>query len=274
VDWLNRMWQTATSAQPVPEATLVWGSGLLVLVVLSVPVVWHLVRHLVTIVHEAGHAGVAVLAGRRLAGIRVHTDTSGLTTSWGRQGGPGLVFTLMAGYPAPAVVGLGVAWLLSRGYAVGALWALLVLLVLVLVQVRNLYGLWVVLVSTGVLVAVTGWAPTNLQVGAAYLVAWLLLLGAPRAVLEMTVTRRRGADTSDAGQLARLTRVPASVWVGLFFVLTVGVLALGVWLVAPTDGPEAVSGGSFRSPVALWEEQPAAAGSQLDFVHDLGEAVA
>ncbi len=238
MDWLNRMWHTATSAQPVPAPTLVWGSGLVVLVVLSVPVVWHVVRHLVTIVHESGHAGVAVLAGRRLAGIRVHTDTSGLTTSWGRKGGPGLVFTLMAGYPAPALVGVGVAWLLSRGYAVGALWALLVLLVAVLLQVRNLYGLWVVLVSAGAIVAVTGWAPTNVQVGVAYLVTWLLLLGAPRAVLEMAVTRRRGTDTSDAGQLARLTRVLAPIWVGLFFVVTVGALALGVWLLAPTDSTD------------------------------------
>ncbi|MDR3068194.1 MAG: M50 family metallopeptidase [Cellulomonas sp.] len=242
MDWLNRMWHTATTAQPVPEATLVWGSGLLVLVVLSVPVVWHVLRHLVTIVHEAGHAGVAVLAGRRLTGIRVHTDTSGLTTSSGRRGGPGLVLTLSAGYPAPAVVGLGVAWLLSRGYAVGALWALLLLLVAVLLRVRNLYGLWVVLVSAGVLVAVTGWAPVNLQVGVAYLVAWLLLLGAPRAVLEMAVSRRRGTDSSDAGQLARLTGVWASVWVGLFFVVTVWVMALGVWLLAPTDSPDPGSG--------------------------------
>lgn len=242
MDWLNRMWHTATSTQPVPEATLVWGSGLAVLVVLSLPVVWHVVRHLVTIVHEAGHATVAVLAGRRLAGIRVHTDTSGLTTSLGRKGGPGLVFTLMAGYPAPAVVGLGVAWLLSRGYAVGVLWVLLVLLVLVLLQVRNLYGLWVVLVSAGALVAVTGWAPTNVQVAVAYLVTWLLLLGAPRAVLEMAVNRRRGADTSDAGQLARLTGVLAPVWVGLFFVVTVGAMALGVWLLAPTVGPDPVAG--------------------------------
>ena len=156
MDWLNRMWHTATSVQPVPEPALVWGSGVLVLAALAVPTVWHVVRHLVTIVHEAGHATVAVLSGRRLAGIRVHTDTSGLTTSWGPKRGPGLVLTLTAGYPAPALVGLGVAWLLSRGYAVGALWVLLVLLALVLVQIRNLYGLWAVLVSAAVLVAVTG----------------------------------------------------------------------------------------------------------------------
>ena len=235
MDWLNRMWHTATSVQPVPEPALVWGSGVLVLAALAVPTVWHAVRNFVTIVHEAGHATVAVLSGRRLAGIRVHTDTSGLTTSWGPQRGAGLVLTLLGGYPAPAAVGLGAAWLLSRGYAVGALWALLVLLALVLVQIRNLYGLWAVLASAAVLVAVTGWAPTRLQVGVAYLVTWVLLLGAPRAVLELAVTRRRrrGRDTSDAGQLARLTSVPAGVWLFLFALLTLAALAFGGWLMLP-----------------------------------------
>jgi len=233
------MWQTATSVQPVPEPALVWGSGVLVLVALSVPTIWHVVRHLVTIVHEAGHATVAVLSGRRLAGIKVHTDTSGLTTSWGRAKGPGLVFTLLAGYPAPALVGVGAAALLARGYAVGTLWALLVLLALVLVQIRNLYGLWAVLVSAAVLVGVTGWAPTNLQVGVAYLVTWLLLLGAPRAVLELVITRsrRRGKDNSDPGQIARLTGVPAGVWLFFFAVITLAAGAFGAWLFLPAVPP-------------------------------------
>jgi len=233
------MWDTATSVQPVPEPALVWGSGVLVLGALAVPTIWRVVRHLVTIVHEAGHATVAVVAGRRLGGIKVHTDTSGLTTSWGPARGPGVVFTLLAGYPAPGVVGLGAAWLLSRGYAVGTLWAVLVLLALVLAQIRNLYGLWAVLASAGVLVAVTGWAPTNLQVGVAYLVTWLLLLGAPRAVLELTVTRnrRRGKDQSDAGQLARLTGVPAGLWVFLFAVLTLAAGVFGAWFFVPPAAP-------------------------------------
>jgi len=225
------MWRTATSVQPAAEPVVVWGSAAGVVLALSVPWVWHVVRHLVTIVHEAGHATAAVLTGRRLDGIRVHTDTSGLTTSWGSARGPGLVLTLLAGYPAPAVVGLGVAWLVSRGYAVGALWSLLVLLALVLLQIRNWYGLLAVLVSAGVLVAVTGWASTTVQVAAAHVVTWVLLLGAPRAVIELAVRRTR--RSSDAGQLARLTHVPAPVWVVLFGLVTIAALALGIHLALP-----------------------------------------
>jgi hypothetical protein len=183
----------------------------------------------VTIVHEAGHAGVAVLAGRRLAGIRVHADTSGLTTSWGPSRGAGLVFTLLAGYPAPALLGVGAAWMVTRGYAVAALWVLLVVLALVLVRIRNGYGLLVVLLSAGVVLAVTGWTSAEVCQSAACLVMWLFLLGAPRAVLELAAGASRG---SDAAQLARKTGVHRAVWIALFLVFTVGALAWGTCLVA------------------------------------------
>ena len=70
------------------------------------PPAWSITRHLVTLVHEAGHAAVAVLTGRRLNGIRLHTDTSGLTVSSGKPRGPGMIATAAAGYLAPSVLGL------------------------------------------------------------------------------------------------------------------------------------------------------------------------
>ena len=76
---------------------------------------WPLVRTLVTICHEAGHAVVAMAVGRKLSGIRVHSDTSGVTVSRGRPTGPGMIATLFAGYPGPALVGLGAAWLAGAG---------------------------------------------------------------------------------------------------------------------------------------------------------------
>ena len=51
------------------------------------------------------------------------------------------------------------------------------------------------------------------------LAAWgltaFLLLGAPRTVVELQIARRRhGGGTSDADLLARITPLPAIVWVG------------------------------------------------------------
>jgi len=233
--WIGDAWSDITTPQPVPSTAVVLGTAAVVLVVLVVPVAWHLARHGLTIVHEAFHAGVAVLVGRRLSGIKVHSDTSGLTVSSGKPRGPGMVATVAAGYTGPALLGLGAAYLLSRGYAVALLWLLLVVLVLVLVQIRNWYGLWSVLVTGALVVAVTFWGSAQVQLVFAYLVTWFLLLGAPRAVIEMQSQRRRrrgAADTSDAGLLGRLTHTPGALWVGILFLVCVAALLLGgAWLV-------------------------------------------
>lgn len=61
---------------------------------------WRLARRVLTMVHEGGHALAAVLVGRRLEGILLHSDTSGLTVSRGKRTGPGMVLTALAGYRA------------------------------------------------------------------------------------------------------------------------------------------------------------------------------
>lgn len=228
MDWLDETWQAISTPTGVPATSVVVGTAVAALLVLAVPVTWHLTRHGLTIVHEAGHAFVALLVGRRLSGIRVHSDTSGLTVSVGRPRGPGMVATVLAGYPAPALVGLGAAWLLSHGYALAMLWALLVLVFLVLLQIRNWYGLWAVLVSLVVLAALTVRASIPVQSAAAYLFTWFFLFGAPRAVLEMQAQRRRvRVDSSDAGLLGRLTHTPGLLWVGVLLVACVAALVVG-----------------------------------------------
>jgi hypothetical protein len=189
-------------------------------------------RNAVTIVHEGGHALAAVLTGRRLSGIRLESDTSGVTTSRGRPTGPGMVLTAFCGYPAPALVGLGAAWLLADGRAAGLLYASLVLLALVLVQVRNLWGLLTVGATGLLLAAVARHAPPPVQAGFAYLLCWFLLLAGFRPVVELQRKRAAGeAPESDADQLARLTGLPGIAWVGLFGLVSAAVLLVGgAWL--------------------------------------------
>ena len=144
-----------------------------------------------TIAHEGAHGLVALAAGRRLSGIRLHSDTSGLTVSAGRPTGLGMVLTCAAGYIGPGLFGLGAAALLAAGHAIGLLWALLALLALLLVQIRNWYGLWSVLVTGAVVFAATWWLPPEGQAAFAALATWFLLLAAPRTVLELQTSRRR-----------------------------------------------------------------------------------
>ena len=52
-------------------------AGVVALAVVVPHTVWRLARNAITIAHEGGHGLVALLTGRRLDGIRLHSDTSG-----------------------------------------------------------------------------------------------------------------------------------------------------------------------------------------------------
>lgn len=225
------------SVQPALSLWWVIGLGVVALVLTWSPVGYAVLRHLATLLHEAGHAIIGVLVGRQLRGIRLHSDTSGLTVSRGRPTGPGMIFTLLAGYPTPAVVGLAGAWLVNAGYAAGMLWALVALCAAMLVFIRNFYGLWVVLV-TGAGLAVLSWTATGQLISiVAYLIVWALLLMAPRTVVDLQRSRRRhrGRSRSDADQLATLTHLPAGLWVTVFWLTTTACLLAGGWLLLATS---------------------------------------
>ena len=233
MDVIREVWHRALTTQPAPSGGFILLTALLALLLVWAPGAWPITRHVVTIAHEAAHGLAALVSGRKLHGIRLHSDTSGLTVSAGRTTGPGMIVTAAAGYVGPALLGLAAAAVLADHRAVGLLWALLILLALLLIQVRNWFGLWSILLSAAVVFAVSWWLQPQVQSAFAYSLTWFLLLAAPRPVLELVTQRRStGTTSSDADQLARLTKVPAIVWVGFFLVVTVGALALGArWMV-------------------------------------------
>ena len=121
-------WDSLTT-QLDPSSALVLATGAGALVAVVVDVIWLRARHVVTIVHEGGHAVAALLTGRRLTGIKLHSNTSGLTLSVGRPRGPGMVITASAGYISPSLVGLLGVVLLAFDQVTVMLWAGTALLV-------------------------------------------------------------------------------------------------------------------------------------------------
>ena len=145
-------WDRVSAVAPAPDLGLVLLTALLAFAATSAPGTWRHTRHLVTIAHEGAH-GVAALAQRPAArghpaALR-HLRADASRSAADR--GFGMVVTSAAGYVGPALVGLLAATLLAHGHAVGVLWVLLVLLALLLLQIRNFFGLW------AVLLAGTGW---------------------------------------------------------------------------------------------------------------------
>ena len=233
---LARLWDRVSGSQPLPPAWVIGLTGLLALAVVLDSRSWRVAGKVITIAHEGGHALVSVLSGRRLDGIRLHADSSGVTYSRGRRAGPGLVLTATAGYVMPSLLGAGAAGLLAAGHLTAMLWLALALLAATFLAVRNVFGAGAVLVTAGAVFAVSYYAAPGVQAGFAYLAAWFLLFGGVRPVLELargSRRRRRWARGSDADQLARLTGTPAGLWITLFILVAFAALIAGAVLLVP-----------------------------------------
>lgn len=205
----------------------------------AITVVWRVTRNAVTIAHEGGHALIALLSGRKLKGIRLEFDTSGLTLSAGRPTGLGMILTLLGGYIAPSLVGVLGAWLLGGNRITLLLWLAVALLLLMLINIRNFFGVISLVVTGAIVFAVSWYASAQVQAAFAYAGVWFLLFGGVRPVFELQRLRSRGRmRDSDADQLARLTHLPALFWVGVFLVVNLLALATGAFLLAGQWLPE------------------------------------
>ncbi|MEU4213783.1 M50 family metallopeptidase [Actinoplanes sp. NPDC026623] len=239
IDSVSELWDNLFGAQPDPSGLLVLVTAVIALAVVSVRPLWRVARNAITIAHEGGHALVALLTGRKLRGIRLEFDTSGLTLSAGRPTGPGMMFTLLAGYIAPSLVGLGGAWLLGGNRIMLLLWVVVVLLLLMLINIRNVFGVVSVLVTGAIVFAVSWYGSPQTQAAFAYVGVWFLLIGGVRPVFELQKLRGRGRmPESDADQLAGVTHVPAIFWVGVFLAVDLAALVIGGFMLAGQWLPE------------------------------------
>ncbi|KAF5994948.1 M50 family metallopeptidase [Streptomyces sp. WAC00263] len=229
---LASLWDQVSGTQPDPDLWVVIATMVAALAVIVPHGVWRVSRNAITIAHEGGHGLVALLTGRSLSGIRLHSDTSGLTVSRGKPTGLGMILTASAGYTAPPLLGLGGAALLGLGRITLLLWLATALLVAMLVMIRNAYGALTVVLTGGTFLVVSWLSGPQVQAAFAYAVVWFLLLGGVRPAFELQAKRSRGgAGDSDADQLSRLTHVPAGLWLFLFHAVSLcSLLGGGRWL--------------------------------------------
>ncbi|MEU4237881.1 M50 family metallopeptidase [Actinoplanes sp. NPDC026619] len=233
IDSVSDLWDQLLGAQPDPPGLLVLLTALAGVLAVAFRPVWRVARNAVTIAHEGGHALMALLTGRRLRGIRLEFDTSGLTLSSGKPTGPGMMLTLLGGYIAPSLIGVLGAWLLGGNRITLLLWLAIVLLLLMLINIRNAFGVVSVLITGAIVFIVSWFASPEVQAVFAYAGVWFLLFGGVRPVFELQSLRRRGRmRESDADQLAHLTHVPALFWVGVFLIVNVAALVIGGFMLA------------------------------------------
>lgn len=211
VNWWNEVW---TRVAPNEGAVVVTPTALVVVlvvaaIVVGVSPVWRVLRLGITLVHELGHAVVGMLCGRGFTGFVLRGDMSGHAVTVGPSRGLGRSLTTWAGYPAPAVVGAGLAWFAGIGWAAPALVVVLVVLLLALIRVRSFTTALVTLVALAGVAALWWWRDDELQAAVLLGAGVVLVVGAWR---HLGAVFRGGGAESDPGVLARLTRVPAFLW--------------------------------------------------------------
>ncbi|CAM3677798.1 M50 family metallopeptidase [Smaragdicoccus niigatensis] len=190
-----------------------------------VVLLWTVVRHVVTIVHEGGHALAALATGRQLVGIRLHSDTSGLTLSRGKPYGAGMVVTAAAGYLAPPLAAMFVAFLMSEGHLRFLGLVTLAAVAIMLIFIRNVFGALLLVGAIVGLIWLDGHSTVDLQGQLFFVLAWLLVLGNLRTISETT---RNRTGRTDVDGLWRLTHIPRGLWIAVLYTVTVGAGAV-VW---------------------------------------------
>jgi len=235
---VSSLWRAVSTVDDPAPTALVVITAAIALVLVTVRPLWLKTRHVVTQAHEGSHALVAALVGRKLSGIRLHSDTSGVTVSSGNPRGPGMIATTFAGYTGPAVLGFAAATLLTVNRPAAVLWSILAALALLLLLIRNPYGFVSVVIAGALVGAAAYLGDPVVRYAAAYLITWVLLLGATRPVLELARTHRRGrGQGSDADQLRWLTHLPAGLWIALFALVTAGTAVYGTMRIVATQWP-------------------------------------
>lgn len=213
----------AQAPLPGAEAALI---GLTVASVLLIPLLWQVAGHLDTMAHEGAHAIVASAVGFTVVGIMMDRDTSGATAFRGRRAGLRRLLTAFAGYLGPSAFGLWAARLIATGHAAAVLPIAITLLVVLLLMIRRSFGLISVPAAIAALAAVIRYDHGRPEEVIAYAMTWLLLLTGLRTALA------HGANASDAGTLAAITRLPRRLWAWLWLAGAFGALVIaGTWLV-------------------------------------------
>lgn len=227
VDWID---EVRARLEPVTGEVLLDRSTVLVvlagaLLVVAVGPLWQVLRLAVTLVHELGHAIVGLAVGRRFTGFVLRGDMSGHAVTVGRSRGIGRVVSTWAGYPAPAVVGAGMAWVAGRGWSGAFISGVLVILLFALVRVRSALTLLVMLVALLATAALWWWRDDVLQAQVLVGTGIVLVVGAWRHLAAVAGSPDRA---SDPGVLASLTHVPRVIWNLTFAAVCAG----ATWLVA------------------------------------------
>lgn len=187
---------------------------LLALVLARLPLIGLPLDWAETFFHELSHGLVALFTGGQVESLRLHLDGSGLCTF--RGGWP--FAAAFAGYAGAPLWGLAIFRLAGGGRILAGALAVGVLLVM-LFWVRDPITLLIAGVLLTLFALPLRWRPGDWLRSACEVLGLAVILNALRAP-----TALFGNGIGDAAELARMSWIPASVWIVLWLAIALGCL--------------------------------------------------
>ena len=193
--------------------------GFLVLAILltHVPILGSYVKVINTVVHESGHAFIALLGGH-VERISLFSNTEGVTYST-QSNWIGAFFTSLAGYLFSSIIAFLSFWLIGKKYYRIFIGILLVFIGLNLIfWVRNIYGLFWLLTFGAAFLVLLFKGRQSLINTVLLLIATILLVESVSSAYEiMLISFLHANSAGDALNLAKLSAfIPVQIW-GIFF---------------------------------------------------------
>jgi hypothetical protein len=195
-------------------------TGLVVFIAFLIDGVWRFARHFSVIAHEGAHVAAGWSVGYRVSGVELNRDATGATATRG-PGGFRSVIISFAGYLGPSLFGLAAACFIALDQVTVALGLALVCLAIMMILIRNFFGVISVAISGVLVFLVLRYGSPEVQAVAACALSWFLLFSGVRWVL------MHGTGAQDAISLTQSTRIPRFIWVIFWLAMTVAALWVG-----------------------------------------------
>ena len=189
----------------------------LAIILTSAPIIGNYVKVINTVVHESGHAFIALFGGH-VQRISLFSNTEGVTVST-QSTWVGTFFTSMAGYVFSSLFAFLSFWLIGKKYYRIFIGIILLLISLNLIfWVRNIYGVfWLITFGAAFVFLLFKGNQTVVQ-SCLLLIATILLVQSVSSAYDiLLISFVTPQSAGDAGNLSKLTGfIPVQIW-GIFF---------------------------------------------------------
>ncbi len=187
------------------------------LIVSRIPVIGKFFRSTNTLIHESGHAIVTLLTSGSVVSIDLNSDTSGAATTQSKY----WLFKIMialAGYTFSSGTAFILFYLISKAMYTWVFYIFCAFaLVNLLFWVRNAYGIFWLLIFSGIL----GWVfyyriPSYMYATSVFFSGIVLFESVFSAATICWISMNEPSNAGDASNLRDFTYIPAPIWGMLF----------------------------------------------------------